>query len=76
MWRTSSNGGPTTRESEGTSGSITDTSYTIDNLESSTLYIITVTVTNVAGSTTSSPLMVTTGEYEHTVYYVKVLNTC
>ena len=74
MWQTSSNGGPTARaESEGTSSIITDTSYTIVDLESSTTYIITVTVTNAAGSTTSSPLMVTTGECEHTVYYVNVL---
>ena len=71
MWRTSSSGGPTTRaESEGTSGNITGTSYTIEGLESSTTYIITVTVTNVAGSTTSPPLMVTTSKGEHTVCYV------
>ena len=66
MWQASSSGGPTTRaESEGSSGRITDTSYTIEDLESSTTYIITVTVTNVAGSTTSQPLMVTTTEGEH-----------
>ena len=67
MWQTSSSSGPTTRaESEGTSGSITDTSYTIEGLESNTTYIITVTVTNVAGSTTSPPLNITTTEGEHT----------
>ena len=66
MWRTSSSGGPTTEaESEGTSGTITDTSYTIEGLRSSTTYIITVTVTYVAGNTTSSSLMVTTTEGEH-----------
>ena len=49
MWREASSG-----TSEGTSGSHTDTSYTIDQLESNTIY--TVTVTNTAGSTDSQTI--------------------
>ena len=61
-WRTSSNGGFNTRaESKETSGSITATNYTIEELKSSTIYNITVTVTNVAGSTDSQPIIVSTG---------------
>ena len=45
----------------GTSGSITDTSYTIE-LRNNTSYIITVTVTNVAGSIVSHPIRITTGK--------------
>ena len=41
MWREASSG-----TSEGTSGSLTDTSYTIDQLGSNTIYTITVTVFN------------------------------
>ena len=51
MWREASSG-----TSEGTSGSLTDTSYTIDQLESNTIYTITVTVSNTAGSTDSHPI--------------------
>ena len=51
MWREASSG-----TSEGTSGSLTDTSYTIDQLESTTIYTITVTVSNTAGSTDSHPI--------------------
>ena len=45
----------------GTSGSITDTSYTIEELESATIYNVTVTVINVAGSTDSHPIIISTG---------------
>ena len=45
MWREASSG-----TSGGTSGSLTDTSYTIDQLESTTIYNITVTVSNTAGT--------------------------
>ena len=45
----------------GTSGSLTDTSYTIEGLESTTIYTITVTVSNTAGSTDSQPIIVSTG---------------
>ena len=51
MWREASSG-----TSEGTSGSLTDTSYTIDQLESNTIYTITVTVSNIVGSTDSQPI--------------------
>ena len=72
MWRTSSKGGSTTRaENEGTSGTITATSYTIEGLESSTTYIITVTVTNVAGSTAGPPLNVTTTEGDHVHFTIR-----
>ena len=60
MWQASHNGGPTSNAE--TSGRITDTSYTIKELESSASYVFTVTVTNVAGSTTSSPMIVITSE--------------
>ena len=43
----------------GTSGSITSTSYTIDELESNTVYSVTVTVTNAAGTTVSQPIIIT-----------------
>ena len=55
MWREASSG-----TSEGTSGSLTDTSYTIDQLESNTDYTITVTVSNTAGSTDSQPIIIST----------------
>ena len=42
----------------GTSGSITSTSYTIPELESNTVYIVTVTATNAAGSTISHPIII------------------
>ena len=50
MWQESSN----TAEAK-SSGKVTMTIYTMDGLESSTKYTITVTVTNKAGNTTSSP---------------------
>ena len=54
MWREASSG------NEGTSGSLTDTSYTIHQLESTTIYTITVTVSNPAGSTDSQPIIIST----------------
>ena len=61
-WRAVNSDGGTT-EADGdergrTSGSITDTSYTIGELESGTLYSITVKATNGAGSTVSQPIIV------------------
>ena len=59
----STGGGPTTVSGDGesgTSGSITDTSYTIDDLRNGTSYVITVTVTNAAGNTVSHPISTTT----------------
>ena len=47
---------------ERTSGNLTDTlMYTIEGLESTTIYTITVTVSNTAGSTDSQPIIVSTG---------------
>ena len=51
MWREASSG-----TSEGTSGRLTDTSYTINQLKMATKYTITVTVSNTAGSTDSQPI--------------------
>ena len=47
-------------EESGTSGSITDTSYTIEKLTKCTSYVITVTATNAAGSIVSDPIRITT----------------
>ena len=47
-------------EGSGTSGAITDTSYTIEELEITTIYNVTVTVTNAAGSTDSHPFIIST----------------
>ena len=55
-WReTGSDGGVATKaiDNEGTSGRITDNTYTIGGLKSDTEYTITVTVVNPAGSMTS-----------------------
>ena len=45
------------------SGPLTDSSYTIEDLESTTIYTITVTVSNTAGSTDSQPIIVSTGKH-------------
>ena len=63
MWREASSG-----TSEGTSGSLTDTSYTIDQLESTTDYNVTVTVSNTAGSTDSQPVIISTSNYYGGMY--------
>ena len=65
MWRVLNNrGGSTTKadDDEGSSDSITSTSYTIEKLKSGTNYSITVTVTNAAGSSKSEPITVSTSE--------------
>ena len=64
MWREASSG-----TSEGTSGSLTDTSYTIDQLESTTIYNITVTVSNTAGSTDSQPVIISTSNPYYITHY-------
>ena len=56
MWRALSSGDDD--GGSGTSGSITSTSYTIQELESNTVYSVTVTVTNAAGSTVSQPIII------------------
>ena len=60
MWQALSSGDEDNDdEGSGTSGSITSTSYTIQELESNTVYSVTVTVTNAAGSTVSHPIIIT-----------------
>ena len=53
------------RGTESSSGNLTDTSYTINNLMSSTNYSAIVRVTNIAGTTESSQIIVSTGIYIH-----------
>ena len=62
MWRVFGSSSTTEADGSGTSGSITSTSYTIQELESGTNYSITVTVANAAGSTVSHPILITTSE--------------
>ena len=62
MWQALSSGDG----GSGTSGSITSTSYTIQDLESNTVYTVTVTVTNPAGSTVSQPIIITSMWFCHT----------
>ena len=52
----------TDRGTESSSGSLTGTSYTIDQLESTTIYTVTVGASNVAGTTDSQPITFSTGE--------------
>ena len=52
----------TDRGTESSSGSLTGTSYTIDQLESTTIYTVTVRASNVAGTTDSQPITFSTGE--------------
>ena len=59
IWRALSSGDEANDDGgSGTSGSITSTSYTIQELESNTVYSVTVTVTNAAGSTVSQPIII------------------
>ena len=53
----------TDRGTESSSGSLTGTSYTIDQLESTTIYTVTVRASNAAGFMTDcQPIIVSTGE--------------
>ena len=52
----------TDRGTESSSGTVTGTSYTIDQLESTTIYTVTVRASNVAGTTDSQPITFSTGE--------------
>ena len=74
-WReTVSDDGVSTKadDNEGTSGRITDTTYTIGGLKSDTEYTITVTVVNPAGSMTSQ--LITT--IENGIKYTAILCSC
>ena len=53
----------TDRGTESSSGSLTGTSYTIDQLESTTIYTVTVRASNVAGTTDSQLITFSTGMY-------------
>ena len=52
----------TDRGTESSSDSLTGTSYTIDQLESTTIYTVTVRASNVAGTTDSQSITFSTGE--------------
>ena len=55
--------GKTDRGTESSSGSLTGTSYTIDQLESTTIYTVTVRAINAAGiMTDSQPIVAYTGK--------------
>ena len=58
----------TDRGTESSSGSLTGTSYTIDQLESTTIYTVTVRASNVAGTTDSLPITFSTGECVMCIY--------
>ena len=62
----------TDRGTESSSGSLTGISYTIDQLESTTIYTVTVRASNVAGTTDSQPIIFSTGECVMCIY----LYTC
>ena len=47
--------------------SITSTSYTIQELESNTVYSFMVTVTNAAGSTVSQPIIITSKQLSNQI---------
>ena len=51
----------TDRGTESSSGGLTGTSYTIDQLESTTIYTVTVRASNVAGTTESQLITFSTG---------------
>ena len=58
MWRAISSGDEANDDGgSGTSGSITSTSYTIQELESNTIYNITITAINAAGIAVSQPII-------------------
>ena len=73
MWRviSSSDDGSSSTSS---SGSIASTSYTIQELETNTLYLITVTVTNAAGSTVSQPVIITTSDPDSMKFVYTVIS--
>ena len=52
-----------------TSGNITDTNYTLKKLQSTTIYNITVTVTNIFGTTHSHPIIISTGTLKITLWH-------
>ncbi|CAI8037490.1 hypothetical protein GBAR_LOCUS20965 [Geodia barretti] len=63
VWR------PTDRGTESTSGPLSGTTYTIHQLDPSTIYTLTVTATNVAGTNTSLPIIISTATGEFATSY-------
>ena len=57
----------TDRGTESSSGSLTGTSYTIDQLESTTIYTVTVRASNAGGTTDSQPITFSTGIAIHII---------
>ena len=57
----------TDRGTESSSGSLTGTSYTIDQLESTTIYTVTVRASNATGTTDSQPITFSTGIAIHII---------
>ena len=53
----------TDRGTESSSGSLTGTSYTIDQLDSTTIYTVTVRASNAVGTSNSQPITFSTGKH-------------
>ena len=62
----------TDRGTESSSGSLTGTSYTIDQLESTTIYTVTVRASNVAGTTDSQLITFSTGTHSCVPHVVAI----
>ena len=63
----------TDRGTESLSGSLPGTSYTIDQLDFTTIYTVRVTATNVAGTSTSNTLFISTGRDFAIISYTSLL---
>ena len=62
----------TDRGTENSSGSLIGTSYTIDQLESTTIYTVTVRASNVAGTTDSQLITFSTGTHSCVLYVMAI----
>ena len=62
----------TDRGTESSSGSLTGASYTIDQLESTTIYTVTVRASNVAGTTDSQLITFSTGTHNCLPYVMAI----
>ena len=69
VWR------PTDRGTENTSGPLSGTTYTILQLDPSTIYTFTVSATNVAGTTDSTPILFSTGGKVKSPLFIFILAT-
>ena len=72
MWQALSSGDEANDEGSGTSGSITSTSYTIQELESLTIYSVTVTVINDIGITVSQPIIISSMIVSTNTHYMSL----